>query len=114
MRKEKFSGGDVLVFCGDLTNRGELLQLLMWFWFNLVIGNNDCHSKNLAMLAQEVGISDHAIKNPVNKLFKELDKLLETNVQEFESRFTDVKTARIIEKEIKKRMRYFREKFSLE
>jgi serine/threonine-protein kinase HipA len=140
----------------------DLNQLLTWFWFNLVIGNNDCHSKNLAflqtptglrlspfydllsttiykeitskfsygigklmlwhklsdknlaMLAKEIGISDLAIKNPANKLFKELDKHLETSVQEFETRFASVNTARIIEKEIKKRMRYFRDKFSLE
>lgn len=26
-REIKFSGGDVLVFCGDLTNRGELSQV---------------------------------------------------------------------------------------
>ena len=140
----------------------DLNQLLVWFWFNLVIGNNDCHSKNLAFLqtsnglrlspfydllsttiykeitakfsygigrqvhwyklsdkhlaihAKEIGISEIAIKNPANKLFKELDKHLGASVQEFESRFTGVKTARIIEKEIKKRMRYFRDKFSLE
>lgn len=140
----------------------DLNQLLMWFWFNLVIGNNDCHSKNLAflqtpkglrlspfydllsttiykeitskfsygigkqmiwyklsdknlaLLAKEIGINDVAIKNPANKLFKELDIYLETSVQEFETRFTGVKTARIIEKEIKKRMKYFRDKFSLE
>lgn len=140
----------------------DLNQLLMWFWFNLVIGNNDCHSKNLAflqtpkglrlspfydllsttiykeitskfsygigkqmhwyklsdknlnLLATEIGISDIAIKNPAIKLFKELDKHLETSVQEFEARFIGIKTARVIEKEIKKRMKYFRDKFVLE
>lgn len=140
----------------------DLNQLLMWFWFNLVIGNNDCHSKNLAflqtpkglrlspfydllsttiykeitskfsygigkqmhwyklsdknlnLLAKEIGISDVAIKNPAIKLFKELDKHLETSVQEFEARFIGIKTARVIEKEIKKRMKYFRDKFVLE
>ncbi len=140
----------------------DLNQLLMWLWFNLVIGNNDCHSKNLAflqtpqglrlspfydllsttiykgitskfsyrigkqmlwhklsaknlaMLAKEIGINDIAIKNPANKLFKGLDKYLENSVHEFELRFTGVKTAKLIEKEIRKRMRYFRDKFSLE
>ena len=140
----------------------DLNQLLMWFWFNLVIGNNDCHSKNLAFLqtkeglrlspfydllsttiykeispkfsygigkqmlwykvsnknlamqAKEIGISEAAFKNPANKLFKELDKQLEKNVEEFESRFSGIKTASVIEKEVKKRMRYFRDKFSLE
>ena len=140
----------------------DLNQLLMWFWFNLVIGNNDCHSKNLAFLqtpkglrlspfydllsttiykeitskfsygigkqmlwhklshknltlfAKEIGISEIAIKNHANKLFKELDKHLESSVQEFESRFTDIMTAKIIEKEVKKRVKYFRDKFSLE
>jgi len=139
----------------------DLNQLLMWLWFNLVIGNNDCHSKNLAFLqtkvglrlspfydllsttiykeisprfsysfgkqmlwykmskknlamqAKEMGISEAAFKNPANKLFKELDKHLEQNIEEFESRFPGIKTASVIEKEIKKRMRYFRDKFSL-
>lgn len=137
----------------------DLNQLLMWLWFNLVIGNNDCHSKNLAFLqtqnglrlspfydllstaiykeispkfsygvgkqmlwyklsnknlaiqAKEIGISETALKNLANKLFKEIDLNLEESVQEFESRFTGVKEAKIIEKEIKKRMRYFRDKF---
>ncbi|MDD4975192.1 MAG: HipA domain-containing protein [Bacteriovorax sp.] len=140
----------------------DLNQLLMWFWYNLIIGNNDCHSKNLAFvqsngglrlspfydllstsiykeitpkfsyniggiylwhkiqnkhlvnLAKEIGISEVTIKNPANKLFKEIDKYLITTIQEFESRFVGIKTARTIEKEIKKRMRYFRDKFSLD
>lgn len=140
----------------------DLNQLLMWFWFNLVIGNNDCHSKNLAFLqtnkglrispfydllsttiykeispkfsyglgkqtlwfkmskknfsmqVKEMGISEAAFKNPANKLFKELDKHLEKNVEEFNFRFMGIKTASVIEKEIKKRMRYFRDKISIE
>lgn len=140
----------------------DLNQLLMWFWFNLVIGNNDCHSKNLAFLqtntglrispfydllsttiykeispkfsyslgkqmlwykmskknlamqVKEMGITETAFKNPANKLFKELDKHLDKNLEEFHSRFTGIKTASVIEKEIKKRMRYFRDKFSIE
>lgn len=48
------------------------------------------------------------------KLFKELDKYLGENVEEFNSRFTGIKTASVVEKEIKKRMRYFRDKFYVE
>ena len=70
--------------------------------------------KNFSMQAKEMGISETAFKNPANKLFKELDKHLDKNVEEFNSRFTGIKTASVIEKEIKKRMRYFRDKFSIE
>ena len=34
----------------------DLSQYLRWFWFNLLIGNNDCHSKNLSFLHTEEGI----------------------------------------------------------
>lgn len=34
----------------------DLSQFLRWFWFNLFIGNNDCHSKNLSFLYKEEGI----------------------------------------------------------
>ncbi len=34
----------------------DLSQFLRWFWFNLFIGNNDCHSKNLSFLHTEEGI----------------------------------------------------------
>ena len=34
----------------------DLNQLLKWFLFNLVIGNNDSHSKNLAFLQSDDGI----------------------------------------------------------
>lgn len=34
----------------------DLNQLLTWFWFNLSIGNNDCHSKNLAFLQTQDGL----------------------------------------------------------
>lgn len=33
----------------------DLSQFLGWFWFNLFIGNNDCHSKNLSFLHTEEG-----------------------------------------------------------
>lgn len=29
----------------------DLKQYMTWFWFNLFIGNNDCHSKNLSLLS---------------------------------------------------------------
>jgi serine/threonine-protein kinase HipA len=139
----------------------DLNQLLMWFWFNLVVGNNDCHSKNLAFLqtpqglrlspfydllstaiykeisskfsygiggqmlwfklgaknldvfAKAIGISESALKNPAHKLFKELDLHLEHSVKEFKERFEKVYTASEIEKVIRKRMRFFRDKFSI-
>jgi len=34
----------------------DLSQFLKWFWFNLLIGNNDCHSKNLSFLHTDGGI----------------------------------------------------------
>lgn len=34
----------------------DLSQFLKWFWFNLLIGNNDCHSKNLSFLYSEKGL----------------------------------------------------------
>lgn len=34
----------------------DLSQFLRWFWFNLLIGNNDCHSKNLSFLHTDKGI----------------------------------------------------------
>ena len=34
----------------------DLSKLLKWFYFNLLIGNNDCHSKNLSILHTEEGL----------------------------------------------------------
>lgn len=34
----------------------DLSQFLSWLWFNLLIGNNDCHSKNLSFISTEEGI----------------------------------------------------------
>ena len=34
----------------------DLEQLLMWFWFNVLIGNNDCHAKNLSLLNTPTGL----------------------------------------------------------
>lgn len=34
----------------------DLSQFLKWFWFNLFVGNNDCHSKNLSILHTEGGL----------------------------------------------------------
>jgi len=128
----------------------------------LIIGNNDCHSKNLAFvngptglrlspfydllstsiykeitpkfsyniggqflwyklhnrhlvkLAQEIGISEAALKTPAIKLIIEIEKQLTSNIREAEARFTGVKTFRNIEKEMKKRIRYFQGKLLLE
>lgn len=140
----------------------DLNQLLMWFWFNLVIGNNDCHSKNLAflatpkglrlspfydllstaiykeisskfsygiggqnlwnkvsdknltILAKEIGLGLSTLKKSAYNLFRNLDQQLETCVLEFETRFSGVKTAKLIEREIIKRRRFFRNRFTLE
>lgn len=34
----------------------DLSQFISWIWFNLLIGNNDCHSKNLSFIQSEDGI----------------------------------------------------------
>jgi serine/threonine-protein kinase HipA len=34
----------------------DLKQYLNWMWFNLFIGNNDCHSKNLSFICSEGGL----------------------------------------------------------
>jgi serine/threonine-protein kinase HipA len=77
-----------------------------FLWYKL-------HDRHLTSFAQEIGISEVALKNSAKKLFEEVEKKLSENIKEFEARFDGVKTVRIIEKEIKKRMRYFRDKFKL-
>lgn len=34
----------------------DLEQLIRWLWFNLFIGNNDCHAKNLSLLHTTAGL----------------------------------------------------------
>ncbi len=34
----------------------DLEQLLKWLWFNLCVGNNDCHAKNLSLLTTPTGL----------------------------------------------------------
>jgi len=34
----------------------DLSQFLSWIWFNLLIGNNDCHSKNLSFIHTDEGM----------------------------------------------------------
>jgi len=34
----------------------DLDQFLKWIWFNLIIGNNDCHSKNLSFITTDEGL----------------------------------------------------------
>ena len=34
----------------------DVIQFFRWLWFNILIGNNDCHSKNLALLTTPSGL----------------------------------------------------------
>ncbi|MBM4292497.1 MAG: type II toxin-antitoxin system HipA family toxin [Deltaproteobacteria bacterium] len=34
----------------------DLEQLIRWLWFNILIGNNDCHAKNLSLLSTPAGL----------------------------------------------------------
>jgi serine/threonine-protein kinase HipA len=133
----------------------DLNQLLKWFLFNLIIGNNDSHSKNLAFLqsdggirlspfydllstsvykdigqnfafkiggqslwfklkdrmferlAAELELKNDVIRKQALKLFANIDKKLPLEIEAFQERFIDVKTADVISKEIKKRMSFF-------
>lgn len=34
----------------------DLAQFIKWLWFNIFIGNNDCHSKNLSLVCTDEGL----------------------------------------------------------
>lgn len=137
----------------------DLNQLLKWLIFNLVIGNNDSHSKNLAFLqtgdgiriapfydllstsiykeigpnfafkiggqnlwfkinrrlfdkfSAELGLKADVLALLALKLLSEIEKKLPKNIQEFNDRFPDVKTAATLEKEIIKRVAFFQKVF---
>lgn len=61
-KKYEDDGGPTLVQNYNLIKRSsslpikDLSQFLSWFWFNLLIGNNDCHSKNLSFIHKDEGI----------------------------------------------------------
>ena len=61
-KKYEDDGGPTLVENYELIKKysslpiKDLSQFLSWFWFNLLIGNNDCHSKNLSFVHTDEGI----------------------------------------------------------
>lgn len=134
----------------------DLNQLLKWLIFNLVIGNNDSHSKNLAFLQTKEGIRiapfydllstsvykeigqnfafkiggqnlwfklkkrlfdklsselelrDDVIPKLASKLLNDIEKHYPILLEEFSERFPEVKTGKILEKEIFKRVAFFK------
>jgi len=137
----------------------DLNQLLKWLIYNLVIGNNDSHSKNLAFLQTEEGIRlapfydllstsvykeigqnfafkiggqslwfklkkrlfdklstelelrDDVILKLATKLLLEIEKNYPRLLEEFTERFPEVKTGKVLEKEIMKRVAFFQKTF---
>jgi serine/threonine-protein kinase HipA len=139
----------------------DLNQLLKWLIFNLVIGNNDSHSKNLAFLqtgdgirlapfydlistsvykeigqnfafkiggqnlwfklnkrlfdklSDELELKDEVIPKLALKLLNDIEKYYPKLLEEFNDRFLDVKTGKVLEKEILKRVGFFKKIFTL-
>lgn len=139
----------------------DLNQLLRWLIYNLVIGNNDSHSKNLAFLQTEEGIrlapfydllstsiykeigqnfafkiggqsmwfklkrrlfdklsaemelKDDYLPKLGLKLLIDIEKHLPNIAEVFNERFPEVKTGKIIEKEILKRVAFFKKIFTV-
>ena len=139
----------------------DLNQLLKWLIFNLVIGNNDSHSKNLAFLqtgegirlapfydllstsvykeigqnfafkiggqnlwfklktrlfdrvSAELDLKEDVLPKMALKLLNDIEKKLPKLVEEFYERFPDVKTGKVLEKEILKRVAFFKKIFTL-
>ncbi len=60
--KYEFDGGPSFKDCYELLKKSsvapanDLLNLLRWLFFNLYVGNNDSHAKNLALLAMPEGL----------------------------------------------------------
>ena len=60
--KYEFDGGPSFKDCYELLKRNsavpanDLINLLRWLFFNLYVGNNDSHAKNLALLAAPEGL----------------------------------------------------------
>jgi serine/threonine-protein kinase HipA len=140
----------------------DLNQLLKWLIFNLVIGNNDSHSKNLAFLqtgdgirlapfydllstsvykeigenfafkiggqnmwyklkrrmfdklSAELELKDDYLPKLALKLLADIDKQSTEIFEEFNDRFSQVKTGKILEKEILKRVTFFKKCFAQE
>jgi serine/threonine-protein kinase HipA len=139
----------------------DLNQLLKWLIFNLVIGNNDSHSKNLAFLQtgdgirlapfydllstsvyKEIGqnfafkiggqnlwfklkkrlfdklsgeleLRDDVIPKLALKLLNDIENQYPKLLEEFNERFPEVKTGKVLEKEILKRVAFFKKIFFL-
>lgn len=139
----------------------DLNQLLKWLIYNLVIGNNDSHSKNLAFLqtgdeirlapfydllstsvykeigqnfafkiggqnlwfklkrrlfdklSTELELRDDVIPKLALKLLNDIEKHTPRLVGEFNERFPEVKTGKVLEKEILKRVAFFKKIFTL-
>lgn len=138
----------------------DLSQLLKWLIFNLVIGNNDSHSKNLAFLQtgdgirlapfydllstsvyKEIGqnfafkiggqnlwfklkkrlfeklsveleLKSDVIPKLSIKLLNDIEKHLPKLVKDFDDRFLEVKTGKVLGKEILKRVAFFKKCFT--
>ncbi len=59
--KYEYDGGPTFADCYELLKRSarpavDRLQLLRWLFFNLFVGNNDSHAKNLSMIATSAGL----------------------------------------------------------
>jgi serine/threonine-protein kinase HipA len=139
----------------------DLNQLLKWLIYNLVIGNNDSHSKNLAFLQTDEGIRlapfydllstsvykeigqnfsfkiggqnlwsklkrrlfdklsselelrDDVIPKLATKLLLDIEKHYPRLLEDFTERFPDVKTGKVLEKEILKRVAFLKKIFTL-
>ena len=139
----------------------DLNQLLKWLIYNLVIGNNDSHSKNLAFLqtgdgfriapfydllstsiykeigqnfafkiggqnlwfklnkrlfdklSSELKLRDDVIPRLALKVLNDIEKHTPKLFEEFNERFPDVKTGRLLEKEILKRGAFSKKIFTL-
>lgn len=160
-RGPTFADNYNLVKAHSLAPIPDLNQLLKWLIYNLVIGNNDSHSKNLAFLqtgdgiriapfydllstsiykeigqnfafkiggqnlwfklkrrlfdklSAELELKEDVLPNIALKLFNYIENNLAKNVEEFNERFPEVKTAVTIEKEIRKRVAFFYKMFSM-
>jgi serine/threonine-protein kinase HipA len=139
----------------------DLNQLLKWLIFNLVIGNNDSHSKNLAFLqtadgirlapfydllstsvykeigqnfafkiggqnlwfklkkrlfdklSSELELRDDVIPKIASKLLNDIEKQYPKFLEEFNELFPEVKAGKVLEKEILKRVAFFKKIFTL-
>ena len=148
-----------LVKANSMSPIPDLNQLLKWLIYNLVIGNNDSHSKNLAFLqtgegirlapfydllstavykeigqdfafkiggqslwfklnkkvfdklSNELKLRDQVIPKLATKLFLDIERHYPRLLEEFNESFSEVKTGKVLEKEIMKRIAFFQKTF---